>query len=249
MPTPPAILNKVKLLLKLGESPNPHEAESARRLAEGLIEKHHISPEELETLQDPTPLYGDEEKLFISQGIVLWRQRLALAVGNHFECQIVQEELVPKEGERQYHYYVYGDPVDVKKTQYAFRSFAEKIEHLMDVQCLGRGPIYVESYCEGVIDAVKQNILMYGIDIPDNLKQKVKAEVEKAITVSGDGLAKTTPEKPKPADKSVSVGGEYVKDIMAYFKGIEDGRDLFLEEELLSTSTQLKELEDETESR
>jgi hypothetical protein len=249
MATPPAILNKVKLLLKLATSPNPHEADSARKLAEGLIEKHNIPPEELETLKDPKPLYGEDEKLFTTIGLVGWRQKIALAVGNHFECQIVVEELVPNEGEHQYHYFVYGDPPDVKKVQYGFRSFADKVEKLVDVECLGRGPIYIESYCEGVVDAIKQNILMFGIDIPDKLKQQVKVQVEQAITLGGDALAKPI-EKPKPADKRVDVNSQgFIRDIMAYFKGVEDGSDLFLEEEpeeLTRQGWKAKELKDET---
>lgn len=249
MPTPPTILNKVKLLLRLGESPNPHEADSARKLAEGLIDKHNITPEELESIKDPKPLYGEDEKLFATTGIVHWKQKIALAVGNHFECQIIQEELIPGEGERQYHYYVYGDPSDVRKVQYAFRSFVFQVEHLLDLHCLGRGPVYIESYCEGAVDAIKQNIAWYGINIPDKLKQQVKVEVEKAITVGEDALVKAT-EKPKPTDRRVDINAqESVRDIFAYFQGVEGGQNLFLEEEppeLTEESWKAKEFKDET---
>jgi hypothetical protein len=246
MPTPPTILNKVKLLLKLATSPNPHEADSARKLAEGLIEKHNITPEELETIKDPKPLYGDDEKLFVTIGLVPWRQRLALAVGNHFECQIVQEELVPAEGASHFHYFVFGDPADVKKVQYSFPLFAKEVELLITTRCLGHGPVYTDSYTEGVVDAIKQNILLFGIDIPDKLKMQVKATVEKAITLGGDQIVK---EKPKPAEKRVDVNNQdRVKDIMAYFKGIEDGGNIFLDEllEMTENGLEVKELKDET---
>jgi hypothetical protein len=122
MPTPPAILNKVKLLQRLAFSPNPHEAESARQLADKLIEKHNITPEELESLKDPKPLYGEDEKLYVSIGIVGWRQQLAVAIGNHFGCQIVQVELVPADGPHPFEYYCYGEPEDVKNVQFVFRA-------------------------------------------------------------------------------------------------------------------------------
>lgn len=249
MATPPAILNKVKLLFKLATSPNPHEADSARKLAEGLIEKHGITPEELEGLKDPKPLYGDDEKIFSTIGIVGWRQQLALAVSKYFGCQVVQEEMVPTEGTRFYNYFAYGDPEDVKQVKFAFSAFASQVEHLIDIQCLGRGPVYIESYCEGTTDAIKQNILLFGIDIPEKKKTPRQPKKQEATTIPGDALSKPGPERPKPADRRVDVNaGSMVKDIMAYFKGVEDGKDLFLDDilELAADLEEPKELKNET---
>lgn len=231
MPTPPHILNKIKLLLKLATSPNPHEAESAQRLADGLIEKHGVTAEEIAAL-DPKPLYGDNDKLYTTIGIVAWRQQLAVAVATHLECQIVQVELVPSEGEHPFEYYVYGEPEDVKNVQFAFRAFAKKVEFLADTQCLGRGPVYVGSYCEGVVDAIKQNIVLYGIDLPE-IKKPVK-QVETQVISKGEEITKP---KPEAAEKHIDISGKNkVQDIMAYFKGVADGRDLFLEDILAIAS-------------
>ena len=41
------VIEKIKLLLKLAESPNPNEAANAQALADSLIAKHEISPEEV----------------------------------------------------------------------------------------------------------------------------------------------------------------------------------------------------------
>jgi hypothetical protein len=230
MPTPPAILNKVKLLLKLSASPNPHEADSARKLAEGLIEKHNITPEELETIKDPKPLYGDDERLFITLGIIGWRQQLAVSVANHFDCQIVQEELVPMEGQHPFHYFVYGDPNDVRKVQFAFHAFANKVELLSDHQCLGRGPVYISSYCEGIVDSIKQNIWLYGVQIPEQ-KETVRDIPAQAITAKSEELTKPKEERPKAADRHVDVASQSnVQDVMAYFRGVQDGKDLFLDD-------------------
>jgi Protein of unknown function (DUF2786) len=232
MPTPPAILNKIKLLRKLATSPNPHEAESAQRLADGLIEKHGVTPEEIAAL-DPKPLYGDNDKLYTTIGIVGWRQQLAVSVANHLECQIVQVELVPTEGEHPYEYYVYGEPDDVKNVQFAFRVFAKKVELLSDTQCLGRGPVYVGSYCEGVVDAIKQNIILFGIDLPE-IKKPVKKVEPEAITTKSEEITKP---KPEAAEKHIDVGTQSkIQDIMAYFRGIQDGKDLFLEDILEITA-------------
>lgn len=241
MATSPAILNKIKLLLKLGTSPNPHEADSARKLAEGLIEKHSVSQEELESLKDPKPLYGDDEKLFETLGLVGWRQQLALAVGTHFECQIVQEEYVPTEGPHIYHYFVYGDSEDVNKVQLSYHAFAKEVEKLVDIQCLGHGPVYTFSYCEGVVDAIKQNILLHGIDIPE-VRRPLKKD---AVVTKQEGLVKQQDARPKAAEERVNVNTQsIVQDIMAYFKGIQDGKELFLDEimAIASQSQPVKEL-------
>lgn len=238
MPTPPTILNKVKLLLKLSGSPNPHEADSARKLAEGLIKKHNITPEELESIKDPKPLYGEEEKLYSSTGIIGWKRQLALCIGTHFDCQIVQEELVPYEGEHQFDYYVYGDVNDVANTQLSFHTFVKQVEQLVSTRCLLKGPIYIASYCEGIADSIKQNILAHGIELPE--KQQIKSEDNpQAITPKSEELTKIKEDKPKPAERSVDVNSQsLVQDIGAYFNGIYDGRELFLKDIL--------ELEDET---
>lgn len=230
MPTPLNILNKIKLLQKLAGSPNPHEAESAKQLADKLIQKHNITPEELETIKDPKPLYGDDERLFITIGIIGWKQQLSVSIGNHFDCQIVQEELVPMEGSHPFHYFVYGNPDDVKNVQFAFHAFANKVELLSDTQCLGRGPIYVSSYCEGVVDSIKQNIWLHGIEIPDN-KKTVRQISAQALVPKSEELIKPKEERPKAAEKHVDVASQSsVKDVMAYFHGVQDGKDLFLDD-------------------
>lgn len=227
--TPPAILNKIKLLRKLSQSPNPHEAESATRLSEGLIKKHNISPEELESIKDAKPLYGDDEKVYTSLGIVSWRQQLVVSVANHLNCKIIQEELVPMDGPHSFNYYAYGEPEDVKNVQFVFKTFADKVERLSDTECMGRGLIYISSYCSGVVDAIKQNISLFGIELPDLKKPVRKVEVKDSSTTPEDAIK--TVEKPKPADRHVDVNTDnIIKDIAAYFNGIRDGKELFLED-------------------
>jgi hypothetical protein len=245
MSCPPAILNKIKLLLNLATSPNPNEAENAQAMADKLIAKHNVTAEELASL-DKKAFYGEDEKLFITLGIVGWKQQLALVVATFFDCQIVQEELVPGEGAHQFNYYVYGDDDQVKDTQFVYHAFAKKIEKLSDAKCMGRGPIYIDSYCEGVTESVKWNIKMYGIDMPEINKPLKKEEVvvptnSKALTKSGT--------KEEPVDnRRVNVNdGSMIKDIMAYFKGVDDGKDMSLKD-ILSLEVKTKEAEQLKES-
>lgn len=224
------ILNKVKLLLGLAKSPNPHEAESARNLAQGLIEKHGVTPEEIEAL-NPKPLYGDEEKVYVSLGVVGWMQQLCLCVGSYFECQIVQVELVPNEGPHPFEYYAYGDPESVEAVKSNFNLLLGKVKALLDAK-MGRGDIYRASYAEGVVAAIKENISFYGLEIPKVPQNKL--EVEKPNTKAA--IEPEKKERPKPADRHIDVNGQSViQDIGAYFSGLYDGREISFDDYIETT--------------
>jgi hypothetical protein len=241
MPAPPAILDKVKKLLNLAQSSNLNEAENARAMADKFIAKYNITEEDLASLE-PKEFYGENEKLFVTLGIVGWRQQLALAVATYFDCQIVQEELVPAEGIHQFNYFVYGDDDQVKDVQFVYHAFIKKIENLAGERCWGRGPVYVDSYCEGVVESVKWNIQMYGIDIPD-VKRPLKKE-EQAPPPNSKTITKSGPDKEEPTEKRVDVNANsLIKDIMAYFKGVDDGRELSLKSILELEVEELKRIE------
>jgi hypothetical protein len=228
MPAPPAILDKVKKLLNLANSPNPNEAETARAMADKFIAKYNITDDELASLE-PKEFYGENEKLFVTLGIVSWRQQLALAVATYFDCQIVQEELVPAEGIHQFNYFVYGDPDQVKDTQFVYHAFIKKVENLADVKCIGRGPIHIDSYCEGMVESIKGNIQMFGIEMPD-IKKPLKKE-EQAAPPNSKTITKSGPNKEEPTNKRVDVNSQsFIKDIVGYYRGVNDGKNLSLQD-------------------
>jgi len=228
MPIAIAILDKIKKLIALSKSSNINEAETARTMADKLIEKYSVTEEELGSIESK-PLYGEDEKLFVTIGIVGWKQQLALAVATHFECQIIQEEVVPGEGDHQFEYYIYGDNDQVKDTRFAFNTFIKKVDELCYIKCFNKGPVYIDSYCEGVIESIKINIKMYGIDIP-----KVRSTLKKEQPISNQyssSLTQIHKEKEEPTNRRVDVNSQsIIKDIVAYFKGLTDGRDISLQD-------------------
>lgn len=243
MPAPIAILQKIKYLQSLANSDNVNEADNARALAEKLIAKHNVSEEELSSL-DPKEYYGENEKLFSTIGVVSWRQQLALTVGNYFEAQIIQEEVVPVEGAHEFNYYVYGEPDQVKDIKFVYGAFIKKIESLLLILALGRGPIYIDSYCEGIVESIKYNIQMYGINVPE-IKKPIEKKEEQQAPVNKEAISKTKSEKEEPTDKRVNVkNGSLIKDIHAYFRGLNDGKELSLQDilELESESQQSSQI-------
>jgi hypothetical protein len=224
--TPDNILAKIKLLLKLSASPNPHEAENARAMANKLIERHGITQEELESLKDKKPLYGDTEKVFTTIGLESWKQQIILAIGNHFECQIVQEEIIPLDGVHQFDYYAYGDPDQVENVKAAYSFIAGEVVKLVEKNCIGRGPIYIASYGEGVADAIKNTIHWDGIHIP-KIRKAGKKSKEK---IEGGDMVAVKKEREQPAASKVDVNAQsLVKDIRAFWRGVIDGGDVSLE--------------------
>jgi Protein of unknown function (DUF2786) len=229
MPTSPTILNKIKSLQRLSGSPNPHEAESARLLAEKLILKYNVMPEELENLKDDP--YNDEEKLYGTIGLISWRQQLAVVLTKYFDCQIVQVESVPAEGPHHFDYFVYGDLQDTQTVGFVFHALSNQVQQLIDTNCIDRGPIYIDSYSEGVVDAIKQNIWTFGIDLPNN-KMPVRVISSDNITIKTEEIIKPQENKVH-ADKHVDVRSQsMVKDIGAYFQGIVDGKKIALNDVL-----------------
>jgi hypothetical protein len=227
----PAILNKVKLLLKLTSSPNAHEAEAARGMADKLIAKYNITEAQLAALDDPAPLYGEDEKVYSTIGLVGWKQQLVLAVANYFECQVVVEELSGAEGAHQFSYFAYGDEDQVKDVKFVFAAFAKKVEDLTLTRCIGRGPVYIDSYCEGVTESIRWNIQMDGIEIPE-VKRPVR-KVQEVKPVDSSQLTTTKEDKGSPTENRADVNkGSIIKDVMAYFKGLDDGKLISLKDVL-----------------
>ena len=230
MATPPGILNKIKFLINLGNSPNINEATTAKALAEKLINKFKVTEAELESLEQKLP-YGENELLFHTFSIVGWMSRLALSIAKHFDCHIVQETITPATGGHEYNYFVYGGEDEEEYVKFAFASFLKKIHYLLDTKCIGRGPIYQDSYAEGVVEAIKSNIEFNGIDIPEVKRPSRKIE-SKQIEVDTSKQAIVTPSKKEaPHDEKVNVAEQsLIKDINAYYKGVIDGQTLSLQD-------------------
>lgn len=248
MSTPEHILSKLKLLLNLKNSPNENEAANAAHMAENLINKYSISEEEIKSLEEKKPLYGDDDKLFVTFGIIGWKQSLALTIAKQFYCQIVQEELVPVEGLHQYTYYVYGDKEDADNVKFVYQTFSDRIEELIEKKCIGRGPVYISSYTEGLVEVINNTIMWEGIDIP-NIKvpsREIPVDApERTLNNGSSNLSVNKEEKEKPCKETVAPQGkEIIKDVQAYFKGLQDGKDFSLTEvlELAAEASKLKEI-------
>lgn len=233
MATSPQILLKIKSLMNLTSSSNENEAKAALAMAEKLIAKHSVTEEELKSLQDKKPAYSDEEKLFSTQFIIGWKNQLALAVAKKYDCMIIQEESVPLQGSSEYSYYVYGEPEEVGLVIFVFNALLNRINDMVALHCLGRGAIYVDSYCEGLVQSIKHNLEFDDLDVP-KVNRQVKTKPEEVPIHKGTELIQGKTEKESPTDERVDVNSQsFIKDVGAYFKGMSDGRSISLQEALI----------------
>lgn len=232
-----AHLHKIKLLFNLAAKAPEHEAANAKALAQKLIDKHGVTEDQLnELLNDGKPLYGEDQRLFSTSTVVPWKSLLAYLVSFKFNCYVVQEEQVPTEGTSVFVYYLYGDDNDVAVVQAFFPRLMKEVEDIMNIACYGRGESFIESYREGLINGLRENLAYFDMDF-SFLKNKT---TDKQLNTSSANLAKTDAELPKekPAKESVDVSSKtIVKDIAAFFRGDNDGRNvdlygLFSDEEL-----------------
>ena len=233
MPASESILNKIKLLVKLSESPNPNEAQNAKDMVDKLINKYSITQEELQSVVDKKSAYCENDLVFNTQNICGWKSQLALCLAFKFDCQIVQEQVIPTEGQSSYDYYVFGDDSDAFNVKHYFNVLNNKILDLINENCVSKGPIYIDSYCEGVVQSIRNSIELGDIQLI-KLKSDVPVESEKIIGNGNANLAPIKQEKEKlETEVKTDVGSQsIIKDIGAYFNGLSDGLDVYLIKEL-----------------
>jgi len=250
MTTPAHILTKVRFLLNLGNSPNSNEASSAIGAANKLIAKYNISQEELDSTKNETRVYSAESLLFKTFKIVGWMQHLALACSKQFYCYIVIESTTAATGLQEYNYYVYGEAEDMEYVKFAFNAILKKINNLLDTQCIGRGPVYQDSYCEGCVESVKGQIASFGIEIPERKQatRSTKPQEENILNNGTSNLSIHKSEKEKPEKETVDVSHHsLIKDVGAYFKGLQDGASISIQDimELAAENEEADQLTDE----
>lgn len=222
-------IEKVKLLLRLAASAPENEAANAQEMASKFIDKFGLKPEDYEEKEE-VPIYTDDELLFESLDFQEWRSILALAVGNKYDCLIIQETNTASTGEVVYKYFVYGDPVDVITVKQLYAFVTVEIQKLLDMNCRGRGDLYRTSYAEGVVNGVRINIEFEDFETEAIVIQKGD-KVESSIKENKAALAtiEDSKEKDIPIKDKVKVNnGEKPLDIIAYFRGEGDGRTIHI---------------------
>jgi hypothetical protein len=214
-----AAIKKTKLLLKLSQSPNEHEANNAQEKANQLIAEFSLTPEDYEEKVAP-PVYTEDDLLFCSTDPHEWRRDLAVISTNKFDCYVIEEvNTVIATNENIYRYYAYGHANDMLLSKHLFDLLVKEATTLIDLKCKGKNELFTSSYCEGMVNGIRINVEHEDYVVAGLTKQEAQAEDKPALTKT------EAPKKEKPFSTKQEANvhlHEKPLDIQAYFQGEND---------------------------
>jgi len=166
------ILRKVRGLLKLGESDNPHEAASATAQAARLMEKHAIKAAALE-LDESQPIEAEpvqdfEEPITHGRKVASWMYRLAVAITKANGCFVWQQT----GGKLR----IAGTPTGADNVRYLFAYCSREIDRITRQNCRGEGRTYANNYRIGCVAAIAEAIERERESVRTEMRAEAKAD-------------------------------------------------------------------------
>lgn len=163
----PAVADKVRKLLALSQSSNPHEAAAAAAAAERLMQAHRLSEAELGDPGDPSPIESEDFER-MRAGLVTWRALLANEIARLHGCALLERR--PAGQPRPVTLLIYGEPGDVAAVRVLYSWARREVEAVTTKSCrLGglRGTDRetwrnsfrlgcVTGICDGMIEAARR---------------------------------------------------------------------------------------------
>jgi len=190
------IIQKIKKLLALGESPNEHEAAMAINKAKALLERHELSIEQVFEVNQENIL-----ELSVADGIriPLWVQKLSQVIAEAFEIETYRNYKVSSGGTYTSYLVFVGFEVDLQIAKHCFIYLKRGIDagackKRKEIKEMG-GPVprnFKNSYAWGYISAVESKLYFLkrtnqastteaGIDYSSTLPVLKRNEIQKYI--------------------------------------------------------------------
>lgn len=144
------VMRRVRKLLKLSKSDNPHEAASAMAQAQRLLLKHGLEASEVE--REPSPV-ADGGAVQVGSVLERWCMRLADVVARANQCRALFVTRYP-DGVRQKAINMFGRADDLAKARYLYGYYFEETQRLTRIHARGRGRTWANSFRHGVIDTL-----------------------------------------------------------------------------------------------
>lgn len=157
MPSPPAALARVRKLLALATSPNPHEAALAAMRAQALIEAHRLQAwldAEREVEEDPDPIVdARDEPLELGRRLRKWKVVLACTLAEANDC--IAYTLTSG---RDQAIVLVGRGRDRAAVAELWGWLVKRIEWLSATHGAGRSRQWHEAFRIGVVDAIAKRL-------------------------------------------------------------------------------------------
>jgi hypothetical protein len=220
------IIERIKRLRNLAENAaaSIHEAATAAKLAEELLQKHEIEEAEIEFStgsnespeEDPTPITDWGQKQAV------WENILATALCKAYNCQGVMK-VIDDGTKRKTGFYVIGRPSDTQVVKYQMAFFVAEITRLAHKiapksMSKGEGKTWHHSFRRGAVHAICEAL------------KEAKKEVQ--ATASSNALVVLNKHRDEaldlkmrlyPRSRTVNFSSNNL-DVNAYRKGIEAGK-------------------------
>ncbi len=212
--------------MRLAKSANENEAANALAMAKRLMEKHGLSDADVEE-KEVKPIYTDDQMFHNAIEPKEWEDVLAVAVADKYECYVIKEKCITSSGDISFKYFAYGDDTDIIYVKAAFNHLHSQMASVISMNCRSRGELYINSYSEGLVSAVQLNIMFEELKMPGLVSTKAKEDEPGPALVKVDVVKEKPPIEEKTQTRSDKK--EKPLDIMAYFKGEGDGKDIHLD--------------------
>lgn len=155
-------IEKVRKLLALSQSNNPHEAALAAQRAQEILDKYEIEQGMLDlSSDDPT----DKEQITQdgilgepTQRMSAWKGVLSDALARANACRSYWNWTRTYSGGRIMRLKIVGRPSDVQKVQYMFGLLVAEVDRLTKRDCTGEGKTYSNNYRHGMVSAISEKI-------------------------------------------------------------------------------------------
>ena len=239
MPTEKAkVIEKIKLLLALSNSPNEAEAKSALNKAHELLVRYNMTLQEVKDMTDAEKMV--KETLFDgsrSRGYNKWRTQLVLILGKHFLVLPVRDCFYTENYRKAARMEVRGRETNVAMFKYALnylitvyeslsKDFLEKEKEKFPGVKVPRKYLrnVRNSYCFGL-----------NISFANSLLAQQKIEEEKGLVAThGVDMSNLTLGKAKVTSRKIHAD--------AFGTGIEDGRNIKLRAPIETTKNDSKKI-------
>ncbi len=150
------ILDTVRKLLRLAESPNAHEAASAAAKAQSLIDQHNLSTALL-ALDSAAPTPDEPIEDFGKKGAPLdsrpqldrWRSTLAATICGANGCRVYRSGGTLA---------IVGRPSDAETVRYLYAYLVREVEQLCERDGRGCGRTWRNNYRLGVVDTIARKL-------------------------------------------------------------------------------------------
>jgi len=161
------LLDRIRRLLRLAESSNPHEAATAAATAQALMDRHRVEAAALDDSVDPGIVDHRDAPLESSKRLRPWKIELAAVLARSNDCRIYVLE-----GRATDDLVLVGRPEDAEFVRLLYVDMVKRVEALTRRHGAGRDRAFCNGFRLGVVTTLEERLRTLEValgrgDLPD----------------------------------------------------------------------------------